>query len=92
MLSVQIDVSKIDKTRLFEGTKGTYLNFVLIETPNSEYNDYVAIESISKEERDAGNKGTIIGNGKIIVKGGGQPQENKVAEAGNDDFKGDLPF
>jgi hypothetical protein len=68
MISISIDVTKIDKTRLFPGKKGTYLDAVLIETPNSEYGDYMIVESISKEEREAGNKGTILGNGKIIVK------------------------
>ena len=68
MISLSINVSLINKERLFQGKKGQYLDLVLIETPNSEYGDYMAVESISKEERDAGKKGTILGNGKIIVK------------------------
>ena len=68
MISLSINVSLIDKERLFQGKKGQYLDCVLIETPNSEYGDYMVVESISKEEREAGNKGTILGNGKIIAK------------------------
>jgi len=68
MISLKIDVDKIDKSRLFQGKKGTYLNCVLVETPNSEYGDYMIVEDISFEERQAGKKGTILGNGKIIVK------------------------
>ena len=68
MISINIDVNKIDKARLFKGKKGTYLDCVLIETPNSEYGDYMVVESVSKEEREQGVKGTILGNGKIIVK------------------------
>jgi len=68
MISFSINVSLIDKERLFKGKKGQYLDCVAIETPNSEYGDYMVVESISKEERDAGKKGTILGNGKIIVK------------------------
>ena len=68
MISLSINVNLIDKERLFQGKKGQYLDCVLIETPNSEYGDYMVVESISKEEREAGNKGTILGNGKIIVK------------------------
>jgi len=68
MISLSINVSLINKKRLFQGKKGQYLDCILIETPASEYGDYMVVESISKEERDAGNKGTILGNGKIIVK------------------------
>lgn len=68
MISLRIDVSKIDKTRLFKGEKGTYLDCVLIETPNGKYNDWMIKESQSKEERDAGREATILGNGKTIGK------------------------
>jgi hypothetical protein len=68
MISISINVSLVNKDRLFKGKKGQYLDCVLIETPNSEYGDYMVVESISKAEREAGNKGTILGNGKIIVK------------------------
>ena len=68
MISISINVNKIDKSRLFKGAKGTYLDMVLIETPNSEYGDYMVVESVSKEEREQGVKGTILGNAKIIVK------------------------
>jgi len=68
MISISLNVNLIDKDRLFTGKKGVYLDAVLIETPNSEYGDYMVVESISKEERESGMKGTIIGNGKIIVK------------------------
>jgi len=61
-----INLSKIDKNRLFvsEKTGDKFLDVVIIETPNSEYNDYMIVESISKEERDAGKKGTVVGNAK----------------------------
>ena len=68
MISLKIDVTKIDRDRLYKGQKGTYLNCVLIETPNSEHSDYMIVEDISFDERQSGKKGTILGNGKIIVK------------------------
>jgi len=68
MKTGRIDVTKINKSRLFKGKKGTYLDFVIIDTPNSEYGDAMIVESISKEERDAGNKGTILGNIKEFKK------------------------
>ena len=66
MISIKIDVKKINKARLYKGEKGTYLNCTLIETPNSEYGDYMIVEETTKAERDAGTKGTILGNGKIV--------------------------
>ena len=99
MISLSIDVTKIKKEKLYKGAKGTYLNCVLIETPNSKYADYMVVESISKEERDAGNKGTILGDGKIIgTLRGEAPQDTSVAPPSNPDYKGDdngdddLPF
>jgi hypothetical protein len=68
MISLRIDVSKIDKSRLFKGEKGTYLDCVLIETTNNKYNDWMIKESQSKEEREAGREAAILGSGKTINK------------------------
>lgn len=68
MITGKIDVTKIDKDRLFKGEKGTYLDIVLIETPKSEYGDYMIVQSVTKEEREAGQRGEILGNAKIYQK------------------------
>jgi hypothetical protein len=83
MIKLSIDVSKITKEKLFKGEKGIYLDAVLIETPNSEHNDYMIVESVTKEEREAGNKGVILGNGRIVVKTNQELSEEDVK---------DLPF
>lgn len=84
MITLKINVSEIDKKRLFKGKKGLYLDAVLIETPNNEYgDDYMIVESVSKEERKNGVKGNILGNAKIM--------ENKVSEPSQEDLD-DLPF
>ena len=92
MLTAKLDVTKIDKEKLFKGAKGTYLDLVLIETPNSEYGDYMICQSVSKEERDKGVKGAILGNAKIFKS---RKQDSKPAPASetkheNDDQK--IPF
>jgi len=90
MISISIDVTKIEKQRLFTGKKGTYLDAVLIETPNSEYGDYMIVQSVSKEEREQGVKGNILGNAKSIRRR--DTQEN-VPDTTNDSFRDDnLPF
>lgn len=66
MITLKIDVTKIEKKRLHKGEKGTYLNCVLISTPNSEYSDYMIVQSVTREERKAGVKGPIIGNATIF--------------------------
>lgn len=88
-ISLKIDVSKIDKSRLFKGAKGTYLDAILIETPEGKYGDYMIAQSVSKEERQAGVKGAILGNGKNI--GGGYAQPKRQQEEHNDDWE-NVPF
>ena len=91
MITAKLDVTKIDKSKLFKGERGTYLDIVLIDTPNSDYGDYMIVQSATKEEREAGKKGAILGNGKIIEKRGsspGQPSAPKTFE----EEDSDVPF
>ncbi len=82
-LSVKIDVSKIDKARLFKGEKGTYLDlttFIDLENP-SEYGDHGFIsQSVSKEERDQNVQTAILGNVKVFFTGESQA-DNRPAQA-----------
>lgn len=80
MITAKINVAKIDKNRLYKGEKGTYLDIILIETPNSEYQDYLIKQSQTKEEREQGLELPIIGGGKNLA--------GKLTEK----EKNDLPF
>lgn len=84
IINLKIDVTKVTKSRLYVGQKGTYLNCALIPTPDSEYGDYMIVEDVSKEEREKGVKGAILGNGKTFKK-----TEKKSEPSKQDD---DLPF
>ena len=68
IIKLNIDVTKIDKKRLHKGAKGTYANFtVLLRDQPDQYGNYgMIVEDVSKEEREAGAKGTILGNAKIV--------------------------
>lgn len=88
VINISINVSKISKDKLFEGKKGKYLNATLIPTPNSEYGDFMIVESISKEERQSGKQGIILGNGKFAAKGKQKPAK----PAGNESDQDDIPF
>jgi hypothetical protein len=95
MITLNIDVKKIEKARLYEGAKGTYLDAVLIETPNG-HSDFMIVQSVSKEERDAGVQGAILGNAKDWSKSAGAQPQSKPTEQNldpdSDEGKDDLPF
>jgi len=88
---VKIDVTKIDKARLYKGAKGTYLDAILRPTPDSKYGeDYMIVQSVSKEEREKGVKGNIIGNARIL-QSQGKPSA-KPQPAPQDDDANQVPF
>jgi hypothetical protein len=100
MLTISLDVTKIDKARLKEvrrknGETAKFLDLVLIDTPNSEYGDYVVTQQVSKEERENGVKLPILGNAKNVVKRDGK-QGNKPSTQKNDGWddqgSGDAPW
>lgn len=94
-ISIKIDVSKIDKARLFKGAKGVYMDLTtFIDTQvEGQYGDHGFIsQSTDKEEREAGVKTPILGNCKVffVEEGQAAPAQTQVAEvAGFDD---DIPF
>lgn len=62
---IKINVSKILKEHLFKGQKGTYLDCAIWPNKNGtgEYGDtHYITQEISKEARDRGEKGAIIGS------------------------------
>lgn len=78
LISLSIDVSKIDAKRLYKGKKGNYLSATLFlkdETDQYGNNGFI-VESITKEERESGQKGTILGNAKFLAAGGPSKQED----------------
>jgi hypothetical protein len=79
IILVKMDVTKIDKNRLFKGAKGTYLDFALMEhdQPDQYGNDFMVVQSVSKEERLKGARGAILGNGKYA---GGKPARTQTTQ------------
>ena len=96
LITAQIDVTKIDKSKLFNGKKGTYLDLTIWvnETPDQFGND------ISIEQRTAkGEDKIFLGNGKFYVKDEKKEvQLAPITSAGYDDLpvgdegEGGLPF
>lgn len=83
-IALKIDVSKIDKSRLYEGKKGVYLDAIVMHNQGeSKYgDDGFIIQSLPKEARDNGERGAIIGNWRYIKSTGDSGQESpKSGEA-----------
>lgn len=70
IITLKIDVMKIDKDRLFhsEKTGAKYLDAVVFlnDEPDKYGNHGTITQSVSKEERDSGVKGEILGSAKIM--------------------------
>lgn len=88
-IAVNLDVKKIDKTKLYVGKKGTYLDAVVfLKDEADEYGNHgFIVQSVTKEEREKGVKGEILGNVKIL--GNAQSQQDKAQPQEADDG---LPF
>ncbi len=77
----KINVSKIDKARLFKGEKGTYLDLILTETPNSTYgDDFMVVQGVEKKDREACVRGAILGNARWL-KNDDSPVKKKAEDA-----------
>lgn len=86
-ISIKLDVTKIDKLKLYKGEKGTYLDATILmkDEPDQYGNVGMVVQNVTKEDRDKGVKGAILGNVKYIAK-----QSQPAAQQSN--FDNDLPF
>ena len=94
-LSIRIDVSKIEKARLYKGEKGTYLDLTtFVDTDNKDQYDnhgFIA-QSVSKEEREQNLQTPILGNCKVFFSDiNSQQTQAQQKNDGVDDFD-DIPF
>ena len=68
ILKGSINLSKIDKAKIIAGAKGSYLNVsIMVKDELDQYGNIGFIsQDTTKEEREAGVKGTILGNIKDL--------------------------
>lgn len=102
IIKCKIDVKKIDKSKLYVGAKGTYLDITLLENRDGvdQYgNLFMVVQDVSKADREAGVKGAILGNARMADSRGRQtpppthkpqPAHAVHAEAGSE--SDDVPF
>ena len=96
-INISINVNKIDKSRLFKGDKGNYLDLTtFIDTEKTDqYDNHGFIsQSTTKEERENKIQTPILGNCKVFYQDGSTTQTTApVSNPGDDVFtEDDIPF
>lgn len=83
MLILKINVSKLDKEAFFKGKSGTYCDLIVFENdaPDTYGNTHVVYQGLSKEAREAGKKGAIVGNGTEKGKKAATPAQRQAPKA-----------
>ena len=106
-VEVRIDVTKIDKARIYQGAKGKYLTMTtfidLDEKDQYENNGFIS----HKKDKDEQGNTPILGNVKVFWTDGDQPPSTSqyaqpqqaqqqaqppAAPIGMDAFDDDIPF
>jgi len=99
-ISIKIDVTKIDKSRIVVGKKGKYIDlttFVDTEKEDQYGNHGFISQSVTKEEREQGIQTAILGNSKIFYGLESKPDRHQrpteqARQQADDDFGSDIPF
>ena len=93
LINLSLNVSKIDKSKLFEGKNGSYLNLtVSVNDEEDQFGNNVSCyQQQTKEEREAKADRNYLGNGKVFWSNEGDtvaaPQQPAAAPQ-----QDDLPF
>lgn len=94
-VEISINLSKVDKSRITTSKKGEkFLNLTsFIDTyKKGTDQDDIITHKVSKEERQQGVRGGIVGNSKIFWQG--ESKQDTKPEVKQDDpgFDDDIPF
>lgn len=93
--TIKIDVDKIDKSKIYKGKKGSYYSMTLKINDQSKYgNNIMVVEDTTKEDRDAGVKGIILGNGSVVWTDGniGKAERDDDGSSNSSKEEQDLAF
>jgi len=96
-VNLKIDVSKINKDRMFKGEKGTYLDctaFIDLDAQDQYGNNGMITQSWRDQEK---GEGPILGNSRIFWSDGGSTpsaSSKQPVQQGQafDDFDDEVPF
>ena len=91
-IELRIDVKKIEKARLYEGQKGTYLTMTtFVDLDNTDEYDNNGFIS-HKKEKDETENTPILGNARVFWKEGAAKQSAPQAAPASDDYGDNIPF
>lgn len=99
-ITVKVNLDHVLKEHLYKGKKGTYLDLVLWNTPDSPFgHDFSVKQDLGKEAREQGIKTEFLGNAKAHNIGQGKPAQqegqaapSQPAQAAPINPADDLPF
>lgn len=89
IISVSIDLNKLDKSRIIEGKNGAkYYNFTVnVNDEKDQYgNDASVTISQTAEERQAKAQRTFVGNGRVVWSNNSIQQTTSQPKEEIDDF------
>lgn len=90
---IKLNVSQIEKERLFKGQKGVYLDataFIDLDEKGQYGDNGMVTQDVSKEEREAGVKGPILGNVTVFYRDD-QPAQQSPGQQGAALYGGQQP-
>ena len=90
IINASIDLSKVDSSRIFEKDGRKWLSLSISVNDETNYGNNVGISlSQTKEEREAKQPKTYLGNGKVVWNNGTIVNATKDEPV---DTSNDLPF
>jgi len=97
IVNFSINVEDIDKSKLIKGKKGSYLNLTMSINDETKFGNNASVSiSQSKEEREAKEAKTYLGNGKVVwVSDAGvsvAEREQEMSTSTSAASQDDLPF
>lgn len=103
-VKIKLDVTNIEKQRLFVGKKGTYLDatvFIDVDNKDQYENNGMITQDVTKEEKDQGVKGPILGNVQVFWRDDSNQKQQSHQQGINsaqqamqpaDNLDDDIPF
>ena len=95
-IEIQVDVTKIDKSRLFKGAKGTYLTMTaFVECDPAAKDQYGNHGMVTMKKLEGEQKAPILGNVKTFWTDGAQaPAQQAPPQQAppEQDFDESIPF
>ena len=95
-VNLKIDVSKIDKARMFKGEKGVYLDctaFIDLDVQDQYGNNGMITQAWKDQQK---GEGAILGNSRIFWTDGNAAsapsQQTAPQQTAPDDFDDEVPF